>query len=192
MTEVKNFFKKMKWDSLIISAITIAVGILCIVMPEDSAKILCIIFGCSLIAMGACLLVRFFTFDRLLGEHSLISAIVTITSGVFCLIYPDAVQSILTVLFGLLILVDSISSLADSICCARAGVRGWALLFTMSILTACLGIAVMFLDFNTIMIFAGVALIVEGAKRIITTLLFSHKIREAKKLLSDKSNDIVL
>lgn len=192
MNETKNFFKKIRWDSIIIAILTITVGILCVAMPENSANVLCIVFGCSLILMGASLLIKYIAFDHFLGGSMLIIAITMIISGIFFLVYPSTIQSIITVLFGLFIVVDAISTMADSVYCGRAGISGWWVVFIISILTTCLGVAVMFSNFNAIVMFAGIALIVEGATRLITTLLFSHKLKKAKKILLDKENDIVL
>ncbi len=193
MEEIKSFFKKIKWDSLLIAILTVAVGILCVALPDQSGDVLCIVFGVSLLATGVALIVRYFTVERLFGEHLLISAVVAITLGIFCLIYPNAIQSILTVLFGLFILIDSISSISDSIYCARAKVKGWPWMFILSVLTACLGAAVMFSNFETVMIFAGVSLIIEGIKQFVITCVFSHKIKQAKKMItSSKDDDIVL
>lgn len=192
MEEAKKFFKKVKWDSIITSILTILVGILCVAMPEGSAKVICIVFGISLLIIGATLLVRYFVFDPLFGGSLLIVSMAMIISGIFCLVNLAAVQSILTVLIGLFILVNSISSLADSVYCARARISGWWALLTLSILTAALGVAVMFSNFSTVMIFAGVSLIVDGATYLITTIAFNHKIKQAKKVLLDKANDIVL
>lgn len=192
MNETKNFFKRIRWESIIVAAFTIAIGILCIAMPENSANVLCIVFGCSLIVMGGSLLIRYMVVDHFLGASLLIISVTMIISGIFFLIYPATIQSVLTILFGLFIVVDAISTMADSIYCGRAGVTGWWVVFVISILTTCLGIAVMFSNFNTVIIFAGIALIVEGATRLITTLLFSHKLKKAKKVLLDKENDIIL
>ena len=115
--------------------------------------------------------------------------------GLFCLIYPNAIQGILTVFFGLFIVIDSISTLSESIYCAKTQIKGWPVLFVLSILTTVLGIAVMFSTFETVMIFAGCSLIIEGVKRFVLTLSFSHKIRQAKKEINkqlDKENDIII
>ena len=53
----------------------------------------------------------------------------------------------------------------------------------------------MFSTFETVMIFAGCSLIIEGVKRFVLTLSFSHKIRQAKKEINkqlDKENDIII
>ena len=151
--------------------------------------------GSFLIAMSIALFIRYFSVGRLLGTHLLVCSAVMLILGLFCLIYPNAIQGILTVFFGLFIVIDSISTLSESIYCAKAQIKGWPVLFVLSILTTVLGIAVMFSTFETVMIFAGCSLIIEGVKRFVLTLSFSHKIRQAKKEINkqlDKENDIII
>ena len=45
---MKEFMKKVKWDSVIIAILTIVTGILCVVMPNQVADVLCIVYGYSL------------------------------------------------------------------------------------------------------------------------------------------------
>ena len=99
MEKIKEFFKKAKWDSIIIAILTVLVGILCIAVPSRVADVLCIVFGISLIAMSIAVFVRYFAYGKFLGEYLLVSAIVMLALGVFCLVYPDTIQGILTVVF---------------------------------------------------------------------------------------------
>lgn len=189
MDKVQGFFKKVKWDSIIIATLTIVFGILCVAMPTRAGDVLCIVFGAMLLTMSIALFVRFFAVDRFFGANLLIAAAVMLILGIFCLVYTSTLQSILTVLFGIFIFVDSMTSLTDSILCAKAKIKGWWVLFVLSILTACLGVCVIFSNFDTVMIFAGCSLIIEGLRRLVTTLVFSHKIKQAKKQLSQTQND---
>ena len=189
MDKVQGFFKKVKWDSIIIATLTIVFGILCVAMPTRAGDVLCIVFGAMLLTMSVALFVRFFTVDRFFGANLLIAAAVMLILGIFCLVYTSTLQSILTVLFGIFIFVDSMTSLTDSILCAKAKITGWWVLFVLSILTACLGVCVVFSNFDTVIIFAGCSLIIEGLRRLVTTLVFSHKIKQAKKQLTQTQND---
>lgn len=189
MNKVQEFFKKVKWDSIIIATLTIVFGILCVAMPTRAGDVLCIVFGAMLLTMSVALFVRFFTVDRFFGANLLIAAAVMLILGIFCLVYTSTLQSILTVLFGIFIFVDSMTSLTDSILCAKAKIKGWWVLFVLSILTACLGVCVVFSNFDTVIIFAGCSLIIEGLRRLVTTLVFSHKIKQAKKQLTQTQND---
>lgn len=181
METLKKGLSKVKWDFIITSVLMIAVGILCAVLPTDSANVLCYIFGGMLIISGTVIMTRYFMLNMMLGGYLLIVSITMVLGGIFCIVYPQAVQGILTVLFGLFIVIDSINSLSDSIVCAKAKVNSWWILFVLSLITAALGIAVMFSTFETVMIFAGVSLILEGVKNIVITITFNHKIKTAKK-----------
>ena len=188
---MKEFFKKLKWDSIIVSLLTIAIGVLCIVMPSEAGDVLLIIFGAMLIAIGATLFVRFFTTDRLFASHIMIMAVVSIVLGVMCLVQRSALQSILTILLGLYIVIDSLSSIGDSVYLCKAKVSGWFILFLLSLLSCGLGVVVMFSTFDTVMIFAGVSLLIEGVKRFALTLTFSNKIRSARKQFEKSMQDVI-
>ena len=160
MEEIKKNLKKFKWDSIITSVLTIILGILAVVMPNNLGDVLCYIFGAVLLIIGVTLIIKYFAIDRLLSGYSLFCGMVLVIVGIFCFASTNSVQNILTILFGLFIVIDSINSLTDSVICARMQVKGWVLMFILSLITAILGIVVMFGSFETIMIIAGCALIV--------------------------------
>lgn len=190
--EKQNIFKKLKWDSIIVAALTIILGLLCVILPKGSGTALTYIFGAALVAMGITAVVRYFWGLRLISDMSLVIGTLMITLGVFTLINPSAIQSILVVLLGVFIIIDSMTEISESIYCARANVSGWFWLFLASVLTLGLGIVVAFSNFETVMILAGVALIIEGLKRLIITLVCAGKIREAKKQLISAANEIII
>ena len=183
MSSIKEKLKKFKWDSIIISVLTIVVGILCVALPAKAGNVLCLVFGYALIAMGIGLIIKYFTEVQLFSERLIIFGFLMIIWGIFCLVYPNIIKGAVTVMFGLFIVVDSLSSLSDSIYCARAKVKGWPILLTLSILTIILGISVMFSNFSAVVIYAGISLIVEGVKRLIITLTYSRKIKQAKSTI---------
>ena len=92
-----------------------------------------------------------------------------------------SLRDLLTVIFGIFIVIDGSTSIADSIECARAHVEGWVGMLILSVVTVVLGGLVMFGPFDTVMIFAGISLIIDGICDIIMICVFSHKVREAKK-----------
>ncbi len=175
----------MKWDSIVIALITIALGLVCILLPTESASVLTTVLGVCLIVSGVVLFVQFCMLGGFIAGNLLVTSIAMLLVGVLCLMRPDLVQDFLTVLFGLYIFVDSLLALSDSLVCASARVSGWIIMFACSLVTAVLGIVVMFASFEWVMIFAGASLIVEGVRRLVITLTMSGKVRQAKKILHD-------
>lgn len=190
MNKVKKFFTKLKWENIIAAILAIVVGVLFIILPKDSADVLCLIAGILLIFAGSFTLVAYIFSGFFLGAHLLIVGIMLILLGTFCLANPENIMEVLTVLFGLYIVIDGTTSIVDSVYCAKAKIKGWGLLLVLAILSIGLGTAVMFSTFDTIMIFAGCSLIIDGVCNIIETIVFSHKIKEAKKKLLEGSKII--
>ena len=190
MNKVKKFFTKLKWENIIAAILAIVVGVLFIILPKDSADVLCLIAGILLIFAGSFTLVAYIFSGLFLGDHLLIVGIMLILLGTFCLANPENIMEVLTVLFGLYIVIDGTTSIVDSVYCAKAKIKGWGLLLVLAILSIGLGTAVMFSTFDTIMIFAGCSLIIDGVCDIIETIVFSHKIKEAKKKLLEGSKII--
>lgn len=181
---MKKVFQKFKLETIISSILLIILGILFIVFPSDSQDALCTVGGIMLICISSVIIVASIAYGFFLGGHLLISGISFMLLGIFCLTYPEIIKDILPILFGTYIVIDGSVSLIDSIYCARAHISGWVVLLLIAIATIVLGGAVMFLTtLDTIIMVAGVCLIVDGVCDIIKTIVFSHKIREAKKKL---------
>lgn len=190
MNLLKEAFKKFKWEQIVLAIVSIVVGILFIALPESSADALCTICGVMLICAGISIIIAYIAYGIFFAAHLLILGIALILLGVFAISNPNAIKGILTIVFGIYIIVDGSSSLVDSILCAKAKIKGWFLLLLISIMTIVLGSVVMFGSFEYIMTFAGVCIIIDGVCDLIETLVFSHRIREAKKMLLQKYNAI--
>lgn len=192
MNELKKAFRKCKWDSILAASLAIIVGILFIVLPSASANVLCAVAGILLIAVGVFSVVAFISGGLLFGGSALIFGLAFLLSGLFFLIHPEMIKGILTVLFGIFIVADGASTMVDSIYCAKARVQGWFWLLLLSAISIVLGCVVTFGTFDTVMLFAGISLIVDGIGDLIITLFFSHKIKEAKKTIERRADDIII
>lgn len=190
MNEIKKLFQKIKVDRIVSAIIAIVIGILFVALPEDSSNVLCLVCGIMLIVGGVMSIMGFIAYGFIVGGHLLILGIALLLSGILCLVNPEVVTSILTIIFGIYIIVDGATSMIDSIYCAKAHVSGWFVLLLLSLLSIVLGTIVMFGKFDTVMIFAGCCLIIDGVSDIVSTLAFSHKVKEAKKKLLDDINTI--
>lgn len=185
MSEFVNSLKRAKWESIVIAVVTFILGLVCVLMPAESASVLTVIFGVALVITGITLFVQFVMLGGFIAGNLLAMSIALLMCGVLCLLRPDLVQGFLTVLFGAYILVDSLVALSDSLVCASARVSGWVVMFVCSLVTAVLGIIVMFAGFEWVMMFAGISLMIEAARRFVITITMSGKVRQAKKILHE-------
>ena len=107
-------------------------------------------------------------------------AILSDTHG---LLRPEVIQGLLTVIFGVFLVIDGMVTLQDGIDCARAKLGGWWVLAALAVITIALGCVILFGKFDSIMLLAGISLIVDGVFDLIATLAFSKRVREARQKL---------
>ena len=74
-------------------------------------------------------------------------------------------------------------TLQDGVDCARARLAGWWVPALLGAVTIVLGCVVLFGKFDSIMLLAGISLIVDGVFDLIATLAFSKRVREARQKL---------
>ncbi len=182
---IKKHVKWMKWDRIITAVLAIALGLLFVLLPEGSANTLCTLSGVLLVAAGVTAIAAFIAYGYFFSGYSLVAGILLILAGIFCFVSPGTVQGLLTVILGVFILLSGSASLVDAIACARAKAQGWLVMLLLSLLVIVLGAVVMLGTFDTIMIFAGCSLMVDGVCSLVLTLVFSRRIREARRQLHD-------
>ena len=192
MNSIKKLFQKFKVESIVSAVFAIILGILFVAMPNSSANALCTVSGVFFIITGLTLIMAFVAGGFFFGGHLLILGIALLICGAFTLSYPNEFKDLIKIIFGIYIIVDGTTSLVDSIYCARAKIRGWFVLTIISVLSIILGSVLMLATFETIVIFMGCALIIDGICDLIEILVFSKKVREAKKGLLDSHETIYI
>ena len=184
MGSIRSYFKCLKWRSLIIAFSAILIGLLFILTPQTSADVICYVAGILLLASGIAAVVSYLASGRLFGSYALVSGIVLLVCGVFCLLRPEVIQGLLTVIFGVFLVIDGMVTLQDGIDCARAKLGGWWVLAALAVITIALGCVILFGKFDSIMLLAGISLIVDGVfDTHCDARSFSKRVREARQKL---------
>ena len=192
MGSIRSYFKCLKWRSLIIAFSAILIGLLFILTPQTSADVICYVAGILLLASGIAAVVSYLASGRLFGSYALVSGIVLLVCGVFCLLRPEIIQGLLTVLFGVFLVIDGMMTLQDGVDCARARLAGWWVPVLLGAVTIALGCVVLFGKFDSIMLLAGISLIVDGVFDLIVTFAFSKRIRTAREKLRMYANGPII
>lgn len=182
---VKEFLKRIKWESLITAIMAILIGVAFVVWPQNTGNVLCYISGVIFIILGVSAIIRSIAMGLAISAEYMVFGLALLLGGIFCLVRPDAVKGIITVIFGVYLVADGISKMRYGVICSRSQVRGSWVLFIISVLTVALGCVVMFGSFDSVMLIAGISLIVDGVFDIITTLVFSSHIRKFEKTMKD-------
>ena len=186
---IKDYLKKIKWESLFTALFAIVIGVLFLCFPNSSSNVLCYAGGAIFIALGAVYCIRYIFSERIFGSYIFIFSLLMIVFGIFCLVKPETIMAVITVVFGIFLLIDGIVKMQEGIELSRAYAKGWWSVVALGIITIALGVVVMFGTFENVMIFAGVSLIVDGVCDAITTLVFSAKFRKAEKEVKQIINE---
>ena len=192
MGSIRSYFKCLKWRSLIIAFSAILIGLLFILTPQTSADVICYVAGILLLASGIAAVISYLASGRLFGSYALVSGIVLLVCGVFCLLRPEIIQGLRTVLFGVFLVIDGMMTLQDGVDCARARLAGWWVPVLLGAVTIALGCVVLFGKFDSIMLLAGISLIVDGVFDLIVTFAFSKRIRTAREKLRMYANGPII
>lgn len=194
MEALKNFVKKVKLQSLFMAIALIVIGILFIVAPANSVKIICYVAGAAMLIWGAVKVVYYFVAGiKEIGSYSLVGGIALIAFGILLFVQPEFMAGIFTVLFGILLIVDSVMRLQEAADMAKLKVKGWWIVGIIAAITLALGIVVAFNPFSSseaLMIFAGISLIVDGVSDIIAVIYYSVKVEKLKKTIHTDVIDV--
>lgn len=175
----------MKWNQTLMSILTIILGILFVMMPNNSANVICLMLGIMLIVSGVLAIGSFVAGGKESSSLSLVSGIAFTLAGLVCITNPTIIIGIISFILGLFIVVDACTHFAESIQYARLGIKGWFIVMLISIIVMIFGGLILFGAFELIFIYAGIALIVDGIFSLIMVTAFSNKVKEAKKQLHD-------
>ena len=170
---------------LVISAVLCILGVLLIVYPTISAKVLCYILGGVLTVYGIIKMVGYFSKDlyRLAFQYDLASGALITALGVIMLVIPDGVISVTHTVIGILIFADGLFKIQIAIDAKRFGVSRWWLIAAAAILTGVVGLLLILHPFAgaaAAMILMGVGLLAEGILNLSVVLCAVKIVRHQK------------
>ena len=136
---------KIKQQTIITSILLMILGLLMIVIPEQYDGILINILGYIVIILGAVMVWDFIASEKKLVNWILfIFAQLLIFLGVFVLVLGNDTMTVLSVLFGILLIVDGFHSAMHAWMYARrSGKKMWGLLLLISILLMVAGLTIL-------------------------------------------------
>lgn len=176
-------------SGLFMSIVEIIIGILLLINPVGFTSGIIITLGIVLTIVGLSQTVQYFRSDayEAAQKGSLTKGILLIGLGLFCAIkYEWLIKTfpVITILYGVLILVVGVSKLQQAMDMVRLKLKYWFLALISALLT--LGFAILiicnpFASTTVLWIFIGVTLIVEAVMDVVT-FIFAKKPEERSAL----------
>lgn len=170
--------KRIKWHTLLLSAIYLALGVFLMIAPGTTLSVVCGLIGGAVLLCGLVQMVRYFRFKGAFwyAPALLCGGIICLALGGFLILRSDVVVSLLPIVFGLFVVFDSVSRIQNALELRRCGYRSWTAFLLLGLLSVALGglmIANPFSTMETLVVAIGVILTVEGALNLTSSLYTS-------------------
>ena len=180
--------KRYRLWAIIVSCCMIVLGAAMILRPDISALAVCYLTGALCIAMGVCEIARYFSIGviGILFRFDLIVGILSTLAGVLLLAHPTGALTVLPIILGFYIIIDSVFSIQAAvelrrfkrdIIRFRFGLGSWGLNLLLGIVGAVLGVLMILDPFDgaaALMIYMGVSLLLAGVESIYTVICLSR------------------
>jgi len=171
-------------DYILTAVAFIMIGILFLVNPNTSGKIVCYILGGILCAIGAVRTFDYFRTPVQMPDYNLglVNGIIFVGLGIFVLAKPAVVISILPVVLGIAVLVDSLIKLQNAVDMLRIHENGWTYTLIVAVVAAILGAVMLANPFKTgeaLFKFIGIVFILNGAIDISALLVLRNRVKDA-------------
>lgn len=185
-----NVFKRIKWAYVLLSVFLLVLGILLVANPDTSMITICRILGGCALAVGVVKIVLYFV-----REVEGVAIRYDFAVGAFCVILgalllwrAPTMVGFLSVVIGLLILVDSVFKLQVAIDSRRMGAATWWVTLLFTCVCMVMGGLLVFDPFSGQQVLAtvmGVSLIADGLQNLCTVVYAAVFVKDVKHAVRD-------
>ena len=161
---------------IVLSALICVLGVLMMVMPEQSLSSLVKIFGISMMAFGVIKLVGYFSKDlyRLAFQYDLQFGILVLVLGLIVTVKPNNALNFLCIALGVSILADGLFKMQIALDSKKFGISTWWLIMLPAVCAGMVGLIMVFRpteSLRVMTILLGLSLLTEGLLNLIVALL---------------------
>lgn len=184
-----KYLKNLKWEMMLFSLTSIAIGILMFIYPSQIINAVCIVLAAILFLMGARYLLEYRRNNAISDfyKYELVAGIALILGGIIVLCCMKMILSMITYIIAIIIIVSGLMKVENSLDLKRMG-NNWIPLMIFAVICIMLGISVLMMpmDHNDngtktagdfMIQCAGILFAVSGVVDLITTLTVSGKIK---------------
>lgn len=176
---MNNFLKRVKTNALLSAALYALLGLVLLIWPAPSTRLLCIALGLVLAACGLGYLAVFFHHrdNSLYAACHLILGIILLVLGLWLVTQPTLIAVVIPRIIGVLMCIHGTGSLKDALELRTLHATQWTPALILGLVTLCLGTILLFNPFGaftTVVRFIGAFLIYDGISSLWITLQLSR------------------
>ena len=182
---IENMYKRMIWYSIGTALITIITGIVLLLVPELSGKVLGIIVGIIFLIEGINSIYKYFHREGAkLYNLNLVFGVIYAVLGVVIILVPSSVVEFITICLGIYMIANGASKVNYALWLKRGNEDSWLITLATGILVAIVGVLVIFNPFASLTLtkLAGAFLIITGILDFMDTILFKNRSKEIMEI----------
>lgn len=157
------------------SVLYIIAGAVLILNPATALNMVCTLLGVLIVIYGAVRIISYFkSGSTYSGRFELFVGVILAAAGVFLLVCPHLVVSLIPIAIGIYILVDSITAIKKTLDMKALGFEKWWVSFLAALALAAFGAIMVFNPFNTmasLVVFIGIGFLFDGVYTLVNTII---------------------
>ena len=177
---MEGLLKKIKANMLVSSLLCVLLGLVLVLRPGLSVRIVCTAVGIVLILSGVTRIIDWFCArdGSMYAQMNLIFGIILVVVGVWIVVKPDKVLAIIPIIVGIVIGMHGLNNLKQAIELWRDKYDKWWVAFILGALTVGLGVLLIcrpFAAIDTVVMLIGFFMIYDGLSNIwIVTRIYKN------------------
>ncbi len=178
--------KKFKASSYAVSIVYIIAGLIMLLNPSFISDAVNYIIGILVIIYGVIYSISLYQKREIemYGKFDFLAGIICISFGLFLILNPDTLGSLIPFCSGVILLMDAVRFIINSIRLKKYGYRSWIINLIIGLL--CLGFSILIIikakDISFLLIrFIGVFLIIDAIVDFFTEIRFRKKEKKVEK-----------
>ena len=188
-----NKMKKVLGNFTVLSVFCIVMGIALIIRPDFFTRVVGLVVGGVITAMGAVALLRYFIRTKTDPNNAsgLISGVILVLAGVFVMVRPDFIPKVIAFVFGAYMLISGITNIQGAFALKKHNRTRWIKAMVSAVLTTLAGLM---LVINPILLadvtfrLMGVCLLISGMSNIGGTLLTGRNKQDPNIRFDNRDN----
>ena len=181
-----NYLKVIKKDALLTDLVYMVIGLLLILIPGFISDFICYLIGILVIILGINPIRRYFKLiDKTRSAKIVfILGILMILLGLFIILNPSMLASILPITIGAYLIVIALVKLSDAVEYKNSNYDKWYNFLLSSILTFIIGLVIVFNPFKTVTLvlrIVGIVLLIDGLFDMYNLYNYGQNFKDFKK-----------
>lgn len=167
--------KSIRNSLAVTSVLYVILGVVLMIFPGSALNLSCTLIGIVTLVYGAVRIVSYFRDGGTFANRfDLFFGVVLAAVGVFLLVCPQFIVSLIPIALGIYILVDSFTAMKKALDMKALGFEKWWVSFLAAVILAAFGAVMIFNPFGTmasLVVFIGAGFVFDGVYTLVNTMV---------------------